>query len=129
MKNYTITVNGKAYQVSVEEGHVASAPVLQAPVAPVTAPVSQEVKPVEEAKAPVASGSQGSVVMNASVPGKIVSILVNVGDKVSKGDSLVVQEAMKMEIPIVAAEDGVVASINVTVGAQVNTGDVIATLE
>lgn len=128
MKNYTITVNGKAYQVSVEEGHVTSAPApAQNPV--VEQPAASPAPTPEVTSAPVASTSQGSVVMNASVPGKIVSILVNVGDKVSKGDSLVVQEAMKMEIPIVAAEDGVVASINVTVGAQVNTGDVIATLE
>ena len=66
--------------------------------------------------------------MTASVPGKIISIEAGVGQAVKAGDSIVVLEAMKMEIPVVAPQDGTVASINVTAGQAVESGDVLATM-
>ena len=62
------------------------------------------------------------------MPGKILDIKVKVGDAVSYGQCVIVMEAMKMEIPVVAPEDGTVASIDVAVGDTVEAGAVLATL-
>ena len=64
----------------------------------------------------------------ASVPGKICKIEANVGAAVKAGDTVLVLEAMKMEIPVVAPQDGTVASVNVAVGDAVESGDVLATM-
>ena len=122
MKTYTITVNGNVYDVTVEGGTGAVAPVAQ-PVAPKTAPVK---KSAPKAAAP--AGAQGGVKVNAPMPGKILGIKASAGQAVKKGQVLLVLEAMKMENEIVAPQDGTVASINVTVGEQVEAGAVIATL-
>ena len=114
MKNYTITVNGVAYDVTVEE-KAGGAAYIPAP-APVAAP----------APAPVAAA--GGIEVKASVPGKVVKVEASVGQAVNPGDSIVVLEAMKMEIPIVAPEAGTVASINVSVGQAVESGDLLASL-
>ena len=120
MKSYTITVNGTAYEVTVEENGATGAATNSAPVASA---------PVKKAAPKAASGKQGSVKINSPMPGKILSIKANVGDSVKKGDVLLLLEAMKMENEIVATEDGVVSSINVSVGSEVEAGDVLATLE
>ena len=121
MKNYTITVNGNVYDVTVEEnGSVAtpaSAPRRAVAPAPVAAPVA----------APKAAGA-GNIKVEAGASGKIFKVEKKVGDKVSKGDAVVILEAMKMEIPVVAPEDGTVASIDVAVGDTVDAGAVLATL-
>lgn len=122
MKNYTITVNGNVYDVTVEEGTSSGAPA-QALV-PKAAPKAQAPK----AEAPKASGTAGSVKVNAPMPGKIVAVKANPGDKVSRGQVILVLEAMKMENDIVAPQDGTVASINVAVGSSVESGETIATL-
>ena len=122
MKNYTITVNGTVYEVSVEEGGAGSAPVRAA--APKAAP-----KAAPAAAAPkAAAGAAGSVEVTASVPGKVFKIEANTGATVKAGDPIVILEAMKMEIPVVAPDDGTVASINVAVGDAVESGDVLATM-
>ena len=100
MKNYTITVNGNVYDVVVEEGASTGAPVAaKAPAAPKAAPKAP-------AAAPKAGGAAGSI----------------------KVDAVIILEAMKMEIPVVAPEDGTVASIDVAVGDTVEAGAVLATL-
>ncbi len=123
MKSYTITVNGKAYAVTVEEGAAAPA---AAPVAPVAAPAAA---PAPAAPAPAApAGAAGSVNVTAPMPGKVISIKSSVGQAVKKGDVILVLEAMKMENDIVAPEDGSIASINVSNGDSVEAGAVLATL-
>ncbi len=121
MKSYTITVNGNVYDVTVEEnvGGVAAAPVARkaAPVAPKAAPAPK-----------AAAGAAGGIKVTAGAAGKVFKIEANVGQKVSKGDAVVIIEAMKMEIPVVAPEDGTVASIDVAVGDPVEAGGVLATL-
>lgn len=118
MKNYRITVNGTAYDVTVEElngeGSTASAP------AKAPAPA---VKPVKKAAA-----GAGAVKVTAPMPGKIVAIKAQPGTSVKKGQAIVVLEAMKMENEICAAKDGVVASVEVSVGDMVEGGDVLATM-
>ncbi len=122
MKNYTITVNGNVYDVVVEEGAGSG-------VAPVAAPVVKKAAPVVAA-APVAApaAGAGSIKVEAGAAGKIFKIEAKVGQAVKKGDAVVILEAMKMEIPVVAPEDGTVASIDVAVGDPVEAGAVLATL-
>ncbi|MCR5203228.1 MAG: biotin/lipoyl-binding protein [Lachnospiraceae bacterium] len=123
MKNYTITVNGNVYDVTVEEGAggQAAAPAAAPKAAPKAAPAS--------APAPAASAGAGSVKVNSPMPGKILNVKKSVGDNVSKGDVILVLEAMKMENEIVAPSDGTIASIDVSVGSEVAAGDVLATLD
>ena len=121
MKSYTITVNGKVYEVTVEEN--TGAP--RAPAAP-AAPAPKA--PAPAAPAPAAAGEAGSVQVTAPMPGKILGVKAAVGQAVKRGEVLIVLEAMKMENEIVAPEDGTVASINVTTGSSVEAGEIIATL-
>ena len=126
MKNYTITVNGVAYSVTVEETAAGAAPVAAAPAAAVApAPVAA---PAPAAAPAAAQGSAGSIEVVAAVPGKVFKVTANVGDAVKAGDTVIILESMKMEIPVVAPEDGTVASINVGAGDAVESGDLLATL-
>ena len=120
MKNYTITVNGNVYDVTVEEnGNGAAA-------APVAAP---KAAPKAASKAaPKAAAGAGSIKVEAGAAGKVFKIEASVGQKVSRGDAVLIVEAMKMEIPVVAPEDGTVASIDVAVGDSVEAGQTLATL-
>ena len=121
MKTYTITVNGTAYDVTVEEGTGSAAPAAAPKAAPKAAPTAAP------KAAPKAAGA-GSVKVEASVPGKVLKIEASVGQSVKAGDNIIILEAMKMEIPVVAPQDGTVASIDVAVGAAVENGDVLATM-
>lgn len=122
MKNYTITVNGNVYDVTVEENGAGAAPVARPAAAPKAAPAA--------APAPKAApaGGAGSIEVKAGAAGKVFKIEANVGQVVKKGDAVVIIEAMKMEIPVVAPEDGTVASIDVAVGDAIDSGAVLATL-
>ena len=120
MKNYTITVNGNVYNVTVEEGTTAgAAPVVSAAKA---APAPKAAPAAPKAAAP--AGAAGSVEVTA----KICKIEAAAGTAVKAGDAVLVLEAMKMEIPVVAPQDGTVATINVAVGDAVESGDVLATM-
>ena len=117
MKNYRITVNGKTYEVTVEETG-ASAPVAPAPAAPVaTAP----------AKAAPAAPA-GAEKVAAPMPGTVLAVKVSVGQSVKRGETVVLLEAMKMENEIPAPRDGVVASIAVNKGSSVQAGDLLISL-
>jgi len=119
MKNYTITVNGNVYDVTVDEGGQGAAPV----AAPVAAPAAA---PAPAAKP--ASAGAGAVKIEAGAAGKVFKIEASVGQSVKTGDTVVILEAMKMEIPVVAPQDGTVASIDVAVGDPVEAGAVLATM-
>lgn len=118
MKNYTITVNGNVYEVTVEEGEAGAAAV-QAPVKPAAAPKAAPKK---------AAAAAGSIQVIAPMPGKILGVKAKVGEKVKKGQVVLILEAMKMENEIVAPEEGTIASIEVNEGASVEAGAVLATL-
>lgn len=122
MKNYTITVNGNVYDVSVEEKGAGAAPVAAPSAAPAAAP-----KAAAPVAAPKASGA-GSIEVKSGAAGKIFKIEASVGQSVQKGDAVIILEAMKMEIPVVAPEAGTVASIDVAVGDAIEAGVVLATL-
>ena len=122
MKNYTITVNGNVYDVVVEEGAGSGAPVAAAPVkktAPVVAPAAAPKK---------AAAGAGSIKVEAGAAGKVVKAAVAVGAAVKKGDPVIIIESMKMEIPVVAPEDGTVASIDCAPGDTIEAGALLATL-
>ena len=120
MKNYTITVNGVAYDVTVEEnGAGVSQSTQSIPVTPVVRPAA---KPV------AAPTSNGSVKITSPMPGKILSVKSSAGANVKKGDIILVLEAMKMENEIVAPQDGTIAGINVSAGQEVEAGAVLATM-
>ncbi len=70
-----------------------------------------------------------SVDVVAPMPGKIIDVLVKVGDKVSEDDELVILEAMKMENPIYAPGDGVVKEIRVAKDDKVDSEQVLLVLE
>lgn len=123
MKNYTITVNGNVYDVTVEEGSgVASS----APVVKAAAPVAKAAPAAPKAAA--STGAAGAVKVTAPMPGKVLKINANNGQAVKKGEAIIILEAMKMENEIVAPQDGTVASVNVTVGQSVEAGDLLASL-
>lgn len=124
MRKFNITVNGNTYEVEVEEvgGTVTSAPAVSAPAA-AAAPAAKPA-PAAKKSAPVAGATQ----VCAPMPGTIVSVKVNVGDTVKKGDLVAVLEAMKMENEIFASADGKVVGVSAAAGDAVNNGDVIVSL-
>ena len=128
MKKFNITVNGKAYEVDVEEvGGVSmpAAPRAAAPApaaAPASAPAASTPAPAAQSAEPVADGGEK---VTAPMPGTVLDIKVNTGDSVNAGDCVLVLEAMKMENEISAPASGKVLSVNVTKGAAVNSGDVL----
>ena len=120
MRNFVITVNGKTFQVGVEEvGASANAPVV-APVA-VSAPVAAPV-----AAAPKATPANGEQV-KSPFPGLIKNLLVADGATVKKDQPILVLEAMKMDNDIVAPCDGVV-TFQVVKGANVESDAVLAVI-
>lgn len=114
MKAYKVTVNGTAYEITLEA--IDAADVKAAPAAPAAAPTA----------APAAAPAGGESV-NAPMPGNILDIKVANGAAVKKGDVLIILEAMKMENEIVAPCDGTV-NVVVTKGAAVETGAVLCTI-
>ena len=124
MKTFSITINGVNYIAQGEEisSGAAPAPAVSAPAA---APVAA---PAPKAAPKASSGTAGSVAIKAPMPGNILKVNCKVGDTVSKGDVLVVLEAMKMENDICAPDDGVVASVEVSQGNSVETDAVLVTL-
>ena len=103
----------------------AAAPVAAAPKAAAPAP---KAAPAAAPKAAAPAAGAGSVKVSAAVPGKVVKIVASVGQSVKAGDSVVIVESMKMEIPVVAPQDGTIASIDVAEGAAVENGDTLATM-
>ncbi|WP_293720679.1 biotin/lipoyl-containing protein [uncultured Phascolarctobacterium sp.] len=127
MKKYTITVNGTAYEVEVEDmgGAVASAPKAAAPKAapaPAAAPAPKAAAAPAPAAKPVAAGA---ATISAPMPGKVLEVKVKVGDAVKAGDVIMVLEAMKMQNEIMAPADGTISDVRVSAGQTVGTGDVM----
>ena len=120
MKRYRVQVNGKSYEVEVEEvAERATAPA--APSKPAAAAPQPMPAPVQ-----VVPAAAGDEVIVSPMPGKIVSVEVKQGQAVKEGDLIFVLEAMKMENDILCGRAGTVKEIRVTGNAQVNTGDVLA---
>ena len=106
MENYTVMVNGKKYSVQVAEGDAN----IQ----------------IQETKV---TSSGNAIELEAPLPGSVFKIIAKVGDRVSKGDTILILEAMKMETEIETTIDGVVKSIEVNNGDSVENGQVLAIIE
>lgn len=126
---YVVTLNGKNYEVEVNECEAVVTNVTEAAAAPVAAPAPVAAAPAAPAAAPAAApvSADGTKVL-APMPGAILNVNVSVGAAVKAGDVLMVLEAMKMENDIVAPCDGVVKQIPVTKGSTVNTDEVLAVI-
>ena len=116
MKIYRVKVNGKTYKVeleAMEEVKSESKP----------AEVKKDEKPVETTK------SGDGIKVLAPIQGNLVDFKVKVGDKVKKGQTVAIVEAMKLENEVGSPSDGVVASLDVSKGSPVNNKQVIMTLK
>ena len=124
MKKFNVIVNGKSYDVAVEELGEGAAPasVPAAAAAPAAAPAPAP------AAAPAAPAVGAGEKVTAPMPGTILDVKVSQGASVSQGDVIMVLEAMKMENDIVAPCDGSVTSIVVKKGDSVQSGDTLATV-
>ena len=127
---YKVTLNGRTYEVEVEAGQamllaeyeaIAPAPAAAPVAAPAATPAPAAAPAAPAAPAAAAVTAQGEAI-NAPMPGTILKVAVNNGDKVKAGQVLVVLEAMKMENEILAPKDGTVAQVLVSRGASVDTG-------
>ena len=135
---FTITIDGKPFQVAVERADgaapaapVAAAPVIAAPVAaPVAAPAAAPAPAPAPAPAaaPAATVAAGETAVKSPMPGNIFKVECSVGQSVKAGDVLVVLEAMKMEIEVSAPVDGTVKAVSAVVGTAVNTDDLLVVL-
>jgi len=131
MKEYLVTVNGKTYEVQVEEiGENISAvnPIPSAPK-PASSVISIPNPGLNKPEIkPLSTGAAGKTAIKCPMPGTIMKINVKIGDVVKSGTILCILEAMKMENEILAPGDGVVFSVNVKQGVNVNSGDVLFTI-
>ena len=118
----TVTVNGKAYQVELPEHVVAARPTIHPMTAQAAAPAAHTPAP-----APAAAGASAAV--TSPLPGTITKVNVAAGQKVKKGEVLLVMEAMKMANDVVAEADGTVQQVCVKEGQSVNQGDVLIQLQ
>ncbi len=115
----SVTVNETTYTVEVPE-------LIQQAPRPV---VHHAAAPAAVATKPIAATPVASNVVAAPLPGTISKVLVKEGDKVKKGDTLLIMEAMKMQNSITAEADGIVRKVHVGVGASVNQGDALVDFE
>lgn len=119
MKKYNVTVNGTAYEITLEAVDAADVK---------TAPKSAPAPAAAPTPAPAAKTASGGETVSSPMPGTILSVNVTNGAAVKKGDVLMVLEAMKMENEIMSPCDGTVTSVNVTKGAAVETGAVLCVI-
>lgn len=125
MRKFNITVNGKTYEVDVEE---VGGAVTTAPAAPVAAAAPAPAQQAPAAKPAAAAPVAGATIVKAPMPGTVVSVKVKAGDAVKADTVVAVLEAMKMENEIFAGVDGTVAAVNANAGDSVNTGDAIVSI-
>ena len=127
---YKVTLNGKIYEVEVEQGEAviqaeydATLPVATPAVA--EAPVSAPQTPSAPTSAPAVGGGEG---VKSPFPGNVNAVKVAPGQAVKEGDVLVIVEAMKMENEITAPKAGKIGQVLVQKGATVETGAVLVTI-
>lgn len=120
---YVVTLNGKNYEVEVEETEAVITAVTDA--APAAAPVAAPAAAPAPAAAAPTTDAEGQKVLSP-MPGTILSVNVSVGSPVKAGDILLILEAMKMENEIVAPCDGTVRQLTVQKGSTVATDELLA---
>ncbi|MBI9086144.1 MAG: biotin/lipoyl-binding protein [Desulfobacterales bacterium] len=138
MKCYRIKVEGKTYDVEIEElqgaaaGNEPAQPVpartSPAPAAPAPATPAPATPPPAAAAPAPKPAAVGAGVVTAPMGGKITSLRVKKGDRVAVEDVLLTLEAMKLENEIRAQQDGTVTDIQISEMATVDAGDVLLTI-
>lgn len=120
---YVVTVNGKDYTLTID-GNVArvNGKVFEVAIR------ERAGSPAKAQATPAAAPATTTTPVTAQMPGTVFKILTAIGDRVQAGQSMLVLEAMKMEVQIAAPQSGTVAEIAVKVGDQVSTGEVLASL-
>ena len=114
---FTVTLNGKDYKVEIKD----NAAVVDG------TEYSASVKAGFAGGASALAAASGTAKqIKAELPGLVLRIEKKPGEKVAKGDTVIVLESMKMEIPVKAGFDGTVTAIPVSQGAQIQSGDVLA---
>jgi len=133
---YVVTVNGKKFEVEVEKVGGAAKSLSRQPVERAERREAVKAEPVVETKVaptPVEAAptttTTGGTTITSPMPGTILDVKVNVGDKVKFGQTLAILEAMKMENDIPATADGEVAEIKVKKGDAVETDSVLIVLK
>ncbi|NOZ92904.1 biotin/lipoyl-binding protein [bacterium 3DAC] len=135
---YKVKVNGKVYEVEIEE--VGGTPVVTSTQrvqtststsasTPAPAPAPTPAQTQTSTSAPTQPSAGGDSIVKAPIPGKVLSIKVKEGDHVEYGQTLLIFEAMKMENEVKAPKAGVVKKIYVSEGANFNTGDPLIEIE
>ena len=114
MKIYKIKVNGKSYRVELEE-------IEQVDSVPLEEKRKQETKKIVN--------NEGGKEVPSPIQGQVTNVKVKVGDKVRKGDVLLIIEAMKLENEVVSPFDGEIKEILVSKGQNVKAKDVIIIIE
>jgi len=114
MKIYKVKVNGKVYEVELEE------------VKEVAGSIAAPAAPAAPAAAPAAAGGEK---VPAPMAGKILDVKVNVGDKIAKGDTIMILEAMKLENEIKSPVSGTVKAVVASKGAMVGNGETLIIVE
>lgn len=127
MRKFDVKVNGKSYEVEIEEIGASYVPAQPQQAAAVRAEAAAPAAAVQ-AEAPKAAVAGGETI-NAPLPGNILDVKVAAGESVKSGQILMILEAMKMENEILAPHDGVIASVAVQKGATVGSGDVLASFK
>ncbi len=121
LMKYKVKLNGKIYEVEVEKGNaelLSEYDAISAPVAAPAAPAAAPAPATAAAPAPAASGNATP----SPLPGVVVAVKKNVGDKVKAGEVVMLIEAMKMENEITATKDGTLVAILAPKGTQVQVG-------
>lgn len=130
MKKFKVTVNGTAYEVEVEEMGGSGTVPAAVKMPERTKSAAPAPKPAPQTKTPDSAKTDGSgTVLQAPMPGTVLDVMVKEGDVVSKGQVLLILEAMKMENEIMAIDRGTVLSISVSKGASVSVGDPMIILD
>ena len=126
---FKITVNGKEYDVAVQEltsGATLMPNYIGTPTA--AAPAAVAAVPVQATAAPAAAAPAGSGDQCAQMGGVVAAILVKDGQAVTEGERIVEIEAMKMKVPVMASMSGTVSRILVSAGDSVDAGQPLITL-
>ncbi len=143
MKKFKFTINGNNYEVEIQgiEDNIAKVEVngtlydvevhkdLKMSKTPTLVRGEAPQPSRKETKIPRLNTRTTNMAIKAPLPGTIISVLVNPGDKVSMGQKLLTMEAMKMENNVVSEKDGIVRTVNVKPGMTVAQNDVLVEIE
>lgn len=123
-----LTVNGIPFEVEMQGAQLSDDNLPDAPTAEAAAPVQATPAPAAPTAAPAPQGAGEGTPVKAPLPGIVTKILVSQGQKVKRGETVLILEAMKMENNIAAEADGTVSGIAVSAGDSVLEGTVLITI-